>query len=312
MRWGVWFEPVLPVADVADLARRAEAAGADVCFVADEGTDRDLYVTLTAILLRTERIVVAPAVTNPYSRHPVTTAAAVATLAELAPGRVWHGLGVGGSRVLDPLGLTPTRPFTDLRAAVRSSRELLAGRHSGSARLSWTTGSIPMMVAGRGPRVKAFAAAEADWVIMSAEPVATVRAAATRAASGGANVAWSAYLAYTPAERRRVLTHFSYMALDAPPEIRADAGLDDATAARVRDALLAGRMDDAAALLPERLIDHYAVAGEPDACAATIAAHADCVDLFALPMNDASSPARVAEHIDAAAAILGRAVSTHA
>src|SRR5262245_51525534 len=115
MRWGVWFEPVLPAADLAELAGLAEGAGATVCFVADEGTDRDLYVTMTAIVLRTERMIVAPAITNPYSRHPVTTAAAIATLAELAPGRVWHGLGVGGSRVLDPLGLNPSRPLTDLR-----------------------------------------------------------------------------------------------------------------------------------------------------------------------------------------------------
>jgi alkanesulfonate monooxygenase SsuD/methylene tetrahydromethanopterin reductase-like flavin-dependent oxidoreductase (luciferase family) len=169
-----------------------------------------------------------------------------------------------------------------------------------------------MIVAGRGPRVKAFAAAEADWVILSAEPVAGVRAAAARAARSGAQVVWSAYLAYTPTERRRVLAHFSYMALDAPSDIRADAGLDDVTAAKLREALLDGRIEDATELLPERLVDHYAVTGDPAECAATVAAHADCVDLFALPMNDASSPDRVADHIDAAAAILRQAVSTDA
>ena len=125
--WGVWFEPVQPVARIVELARLAEREGAEVCFLADEGTDRDLYVALTAVALGTERMIVAPAITNPFSRHPVTTAAAIATLAELVPGRVWHGLGVGGSRVLAPLGLVPERPYTALRDAFELNRSASSG-----------------------------------------------------------------------------------------------------------------------------------------------------------------------------------------
>ncbi len=198
-----------------------------MCFVADEGTDRDLYVALTAVLLATERMTVAPAITNPFSRHPVATAAAIATLAELAPGRVWHGLGVGGSRVLAPLGLAPERPFTALRDAFEVNRTLLTGGEVGAARLPWAKESVPIALAGRGPRVKAFATAEADWIILSAEPPSSLPAAAARLRSSGAKLAWSAYLAYAPEERQRVLGHFSYMALDAPPAIRERAGLTD-------------------------------------------------------------------------------------
>ena len=73
------------------------------------------------------------------------------------------------------------------------------------------------------------------------------------------------------------------MALDAPPEIRAAAGLDDDRVAAVREAMLAGRLDDAAALLPDSLVDHYAVAGDPDECTDRIAAVAASVDLFVAP-----------------------------
>ena len=52
--WGVWFEPVMPVRDLAALARLAEDRGASACFVADEGTERDVYVALTAVLLATD------------------------------------------------------------------------------------------------------------------------------------------------------------------------------------------------------------------------------------------------------------------
>jgi 5,10-methylenetetrahydromethanopterin reductase len=309
MRWGVWFEPVRPIAELVELARLAEAEGASACFVADEGTDRDVWVALTAIALGTDHLVVAPAITNPFSRHPVTSAAAAASLAELVPGRVWHGLGVGGSRVLAPLGLAPARPYSALRDALDATRDLLAGRSHGEARLSWVEGSqpVPIAVAGRGPRVQALAADRADWVILSAEPLARLADSAARLRANGARLAWSAYLAYDAAERHKVLGHFSYMALDAPPEIRAAAGLDEARVGKVREAMLAGRLDDAAALLPESLVDHYAVTGDPAECSARIAAFASCVDLFVLPMNDIAGSAA---HIVRGAAIL-RAAGAH-
>lgn len=303
--WGVWFEPTQPVRRLVSLAQLAEGLGATVCFVADEGTERDVHVAMTAILLGTSSMVVAPAITNPFSRHPVTTAAAIATLAEMAPGRVWHGLGVGGSRVLDPLGLSPDRPFTALRDTFESNRTLLSGGAVGSASLPWAGAagaSVPFAVAGRGPRVQALGASSADWVILSAKPLPHLHDEAVRIRGAGrARIAWSAYLAHSDLERSRVLRHFSYMALDAPPDIRAAAGLDDERAARIKAAMLSGRMDDAATLLPPALVDQYAVAGTPEECAAAIAAHVGDFDLFMLPMNDEPS---CEEHIRASAAIL--------
>jgi 5,10-methylenetetrahydromethanopterin reductase len=296
---------------LAELAVLAEGLGAEVCFVADEGTERDVYVAMTAIVLATERMIVAPAITNPFSRHPVTTAAAIATLAEMAPGRVWHGLGVGGSRALEPLGLTPPRPFSALRDAVALNRALLEGAAVGPASLHFRTADrataepVPLAIAGRGPRVQALAASEADWVILSAKPLVHLgEAAAGIRAAGSARIAWSSYLAWSDTERARVLRHFSYMAIDAPPDIRAAAGLDAERTAAIKAAMLAGRMDDAAALLPGALVDQYAVAGTPTECAQAIAGQRANFDLFMLPMNDEAS---CEEHIEVCAGILDAA-----
>ena len=303
--WGVWFEPTQPVARLVALASLAESLGAEVCLVADEGTERDVYVALTAILAASDALVVGPAITNPFSRHPVTTAAAIATLAEMEPGRVWHGLGVGGSRVLAPLQLDPERPYSALVDTFVANRRLLSGRRAGPASLDWFHGDVPMAAAGRGPRVQRFAAAEADWVIFSAKALADLpEAAASVRSAGEARIAWSAYLAYSGTERRRALRHFAYMALDAPAEIRRQVGLDELRAARVRRAMLAGHLDEAAEHLPESLLDLYAVTGTPAECAARIAGLRDSFDLFVLPMNDEET---CEEHIRASAAILDRA-----
>lgn len=307
IRWGVWFEPTQPVPRLCDLAVLAEGLGAEACFVADEGTERDVWIALTAIAGATESMTVAPAITNPFSRHPVTTAAAVATLHELAPGRVWQGLGVGGSRVLEPLEIDEPRLYTALRDTFDVQRRLLAGEPSGPASLPWFDGHVPIAIAGRGPRVQALAAERADWVILSGKALTDLPKEAARIrGAGDASIIWSAYIAWSESERSRVLRHFSYMALDAPPEIREAAGLDDAKAEAVKVAMLAGDHDGAAALLPPALIDHYAVAGSETECAATIAAHRDHFDLFMLPLND---EAAAEEHIEKGAQILAQAGS---
>ncbi len=305
--WGIWFEPTQPVWRIVELARLAEAEGATVCLVADEGTARDVYVTMTAILMKTKSLTVGPGITNPFSRHPVTTAAAIATLHEAFPSRVWHGLGVGGSRVLEPLALDPKKPYTALREAVDINMRLLSGETVGSARFDWFEGQVPLALAGRGPRTQALAAERADWVILTAKPLVDLPEEASRIRGGGnAKIAWSAYMAYSEEERQQVLAHFSYMAVDAPPDIRAAAGLDDERADEVRAAMLAGDFEAAVELLPLALVDAYAVTGTPDQCAESIRSLRDCFDLFMLPINKDET---AEEHIRASALVLRAAAS---
>src|SRR6266851_1401242 len=173
--WGVWLHAVRPANELAALAAAAEDLGATAVLLADEGTDRDLYVTLAALALRTRRVLLVGAVTNPFSRHPLASAAAFAALAELAPGRIVAGFGAGGSRVFGPMGFRPQRPFTALVECVDAVEALWRGQvvdHSGEfvlhgAALPWSTGPLPVAIAGRGPRVERLAAERADYVLLA-------------------------------------------------------------------------------------------------------------------------------------------------
>ena len=69
-----------PTATIA-VAIAAEQAGFTRCLVYDEGlATHDVYVMCTAIAAATHSIQVGPGITNPYTRHPAQTAAAVASL----------------------------------------------------------------------------------------------------------------------------------------------------------------------------------------------------------------------------------------
>lgn len=121
----------------------------------------------------TGRVRLGTAVTEPYSRHPALIAMAVATLLELAPGRVSLGLGSGGPG-FPPMGIVRRRPTSALREAVTIIRGLLNGERVDfegevlsfrNGALNFAPRPVPVYVAARGTRVLGVAGAVADGVI---------------------------------------------------------------------------------------------------------------------------------------------------
>lgn len=270
--WGVWAHGVRPVADLVALARRAEERGAGAFLLADEGVDRDVYVTLAAIGIATRHLSLVPAITNPHSRHPVATAAALATLEEVGPGRVVAGLGTGGTLVFDPMGLAPARPYTALAEAVEVIDALLDGRtvtHDGeftarSARIPWSPRRLPVAIAGRGPRVERLAGDRADWVILSGKFVDDVPGLAADLRSrpdGGPGIAWNPAVAWTPEHVRSLRSHLSYMTTNIPDAWRARLGVGDDVVADLRAALREVGPEGAADLVPQAVVDAFTITG---------------------------------------------------
>ena len=60
---------------------------------------RDTWILAAEAARVTQRLAVGPVVTNPYTRHPFVTLAAIATLQDLAGPRVILGVGAGGSEI---------------------------------------------------------------------------------------------------------------------------------------------------------------------------------------------------------------------
>jgi len=159
--------------ELADLVDLSEEAGYDVFWYADERFFRDAYIGLTMAALRTRRIQLGPLVTDPYSRHPAMTAAAIASLAELAPGRVLLGLGAGGSG-FQQMGLERRRPLVAVREATELLRRLLGGEKltyqgeviqlkEGSLDFR-PAGPVPIYIGTSGRRMLKLAGAIADGV----------------------------------------------------------------------------------------------------------------------------------------------------
>src|SRR5207302_9450183 len=149
--------------------KRAETLGWDAALQPDSQLRRrDIYVLLAAAARATERITLGTLLANPVNRHPSVTASSIATIDELAPGRVVLGWGVGDTAVR-LAGLRPAR-VKELEESTRLMRALLDGEsvEVGAARPAALPHHrpVPIWIAAAGPRPLRMAGRVADGVFI--------------------------------------------------------------------------------------------------------------------------------------------------
>ena len=171
---GLQIVPTMGSAELIDTIVLAEELGYSYCMVADEGLMLDVYAVLGAAARATSTIRLGP-VTNPYTRHPAATAAAVATLDEMSDGRAFITLVAGGTMVLHPMGLQRSAPLTLMTDMITALRLLWRGEpvtwqgrrlRLEAAQLTTGTHAIPVWVAARGEKMLALAGTAADGLVL--------------------------------------------------------------------------------------------------------------------------------------------------
>lgn len=176
MKGGLLILGQYPPDRLVAIANLAEELGYDYFWFADEKFYWDPWVGLTVVAVNTRTIRLGPGVTEPYARHPALTAMAVASLAQVAPGRVVLGIGAGGPGFPE-LGVERIRPAVAVSEAVELIRRLLAGERVDywGELIRFRNGRlqvlppvpVPVFVAARGPRMLRVAARIGDGVIVA-------------------------------------------------------------------------------------------------------------------------------------------------
>lgn len=310
------FLPNKPAAEVAGLAAAAERLGFEAIWIADsQSLFRDAWVTLTACALRTSRLGLATGVTNPVTRHPAVVAGAMATLDELSGGRAICGIGVGQSAV-GTLGL-PVAKLSRLQDYVRVLRALLAGQavefEGRELRMSWPVRPVPIYFASSGPRSLRLAGEAADGVVfqVGSNP-AFARFALAAIAEGEAGAG------RPPGSVKRLMRLACAVSEDgaaAREEIRGYVSVAASTAHSLPEEIIEPelredlrRMSEAydvhqhgssggpqAALVTDRVVDAFAVAGTPEEVAVRLTELAGLgIDGFSLTTT-AAEPLRLLE-----------------
>jgi 5,10-methylenetetrahydromethanopterin reductase len=173
----VAFDGFVTTGEAIALAKRAVEAGAESLWVAEHLGYREAITTCTAFALSAPGPRLVPTAVSPYLWHPTPTAMALATLDEVAPGRVAVALGVGNPLFLQESGQKLEKPVRAMREFIEAMRKLwstepthVAGdfvRLAG-ARLAFRPNPIPIYVAAMGPDMLQLAGRLADGVVLSA------------------------------------------------------------------------------------------------------------------------------------------------
>jgi len=161
----------MPLPALLTLIQDVEAAGFDGVGILDSQLlCRDTFVTLGLAAVNTSRLLLFPAVTNPFTRHVSVLASAVQTVDELAPGRTKVVIGTGYTSA-HTIGRKPAT-LAEMRACITALRALLAGKAvdfgTTSGRLAYASGRhIPVLMVASGPKAIELAGEIADGVMLS-------------------------------------------------------------------------------------------------------------------------------------------------
>ena len=305
--------PQMNTAAAVRLAELAEEAGFTRLGISDVVFWPDSFMVQALCAQATRRIAVGAMVTNPYTRHPVVLAGALATLDDLAGGRAFCGLGVGAG--LEPLGIDYPKPVAALRQAVTEIRTLLGGGEVGGERLIRPpTHPIPISIGTRSPQVMRLAGEVADIALVGGRYLSAGLATQYRSwlAEGAGRVGRTLEdLEVAPRltlccsvdgdlARRSVKRYVAhYLALIRPAELEVDPDRMTAIEAALERSrgwyFDHNRTDDDALdqLIDNRLVEAFTIVGTPDECAQQLEAVLD-MGFTSISLNLAATARRTA------------------
>lgn len=270
-------------------AIQAEKNGFTYLWITDHFNNRNVYVALSIISAYTDKIRFGPGVTNPYFFHPVATAQAVASLNEIAPGRVICGLGAGDKTTLKMANIKQKKPLSTIREAVQIIREITSGKNlefegeifniSGAKLNFRMTSRIPIFIGAQGPKMLMLAGEIGDGVLINAASPKDVEDAMIFISQGakksGKNVKEDldigAYTSFSVAHdeekaMKAVTPVVAYIVAGCPEIILKRHGISIENSSKIREAIVHGKWKKVFSFVTPEMIEAFSICGTPEVC----------------------------------------------
>jgi 5,10-methylenetetrahydromethanopterin reductase len=293
LKFGIEFVPKEPYWKIAAYAIQAEKNGFNNLWITDHFGNRNVYVTLAAVAVYTNKITLGTGVTNPWLVNPVITAQAIGSLDELAPGRVVLGIGAGDKTTLEAVGVEMGKPLAAVKETIEIFRKMTAGEtvaYQGevfkiaSAKFNFTINHrIPVYVGAQGPKMLEMAGKIGDGVLINAShpsdveyAVKTINEGMKQAGKKPSDVDITAYTSFSVNEdMKKALKAASpvvaFIVAGSPASVLEKHGISPAKANEIGAALKAGDFGKAIGAVTPEMINAFSICGTPDMCIAHIA-----------------------------------------
>jgi 5,10-methylenetetrahydromethanopterin reductase len=288
VKFGIEFVPKDPYWKITYYAVQAERGRFSNLWITDHFNNRNVYVALTTAAIYTNQITVGPGVTNPYLVNPVFTAQAVATLNELAPGRVVLGIGAGDKTTLATVGVRMRKPLSAVKETVDIIREMTSGENvvfkgdvfqiAGAKFFFEPRGRIPIYVGAQGPKMLALAGKIGDGVLINAGHPKDVEYAVNCVKEGVNEVGKqfneldvAAYTSFSVHEDLKKATKaavpvVAFIVAGSPRQVLERHDINLKKAEEIREALRVNDWGRAFGGVSQGMIEAFSVCGTPDMC----------------------------------------------
>jgi len=288
VKFGIELVPREPYWKIAYYAIQAEKEGFSNLWITDHFNNRNIYVILTAVAVYTNKIILGPGVTNPFMVNPVFTAQALATLCELAPGRVVLGIGAGDKTTLASVGVKMFRPLTAVKEAVTIFRRITSGEsvffegkvfQIPSAKFFFKPAAkIPVYIGAQGPKMLALAGEIGDGILINAchpddfkEAFIHIKEGANRAGKQYTKLDVAAYTAFSMHDDKNkavkaVVPVVAFIVAGSPSSVLEKHGINTEKATKIREALKVGDWRTAFEGVSYEMIDVFSICGTPNMC----------------------------------------------
>ena len=288
VKFGVEFVPKEAFWKTVYYAIQSEKRGFDNLWITDHYNNRNVYVTLAVTAMHTKEIIFGPGVTNPFLVNPIMTTQSLASLDELAPGRVVLGMGAGDKTTLASTGIEAKKQLSAVVDSIAIFKAMLEGKsvdYEGNVfKVTGTKfnfkprGQIPIYIGAQGPKMLATAGKIGDGVLINASHPKDVDYAVSQIKKGvneaGKNISDVDVTAYTSFSVHKKLEKaikaaspvVAFIVAGSPNIILERHELDLAKADTIRGALKKGDFGTAFGSVTPEMIEAFSIAGTPDMC----------------------------------------------
>ena len=278
--------------EYAALARVAEQYGIDVISVYSDLAYQPAIGALLEMAHATERVRLGPACLNPYTLHPYEIAGQIALLDQASHGRAYLGLARGAW--LGAIGTGDHKPVQRLDEAIAVVTRLLSGDEGGFEggiyrldpgvvlQYSLVRRRVPLMIGSWGRRTLELAGRVADEVKIGGSanpdvvPVARERVEAGVLGSGRDRdavgiVVGAVSVVDEDGEAARAFARTEVAKyVDVVAELDPTVEFPDGLLDEIRASVAAGDEVGAGRIIPDDLLDCFALSGTPEAVAAQV------------------------------------------
>ncbi len=288
VKFGIEFVPKEAYWKTVYYAIQAEKRGFDNLWITDHYNNRNVYVTLATTAMYTKKIVFGPGVTNPFLVNPIMTCQSLASLDELAPGRVVLGMGAGDKTTLASTGIEANKQLSAVVDAITIFKAMLEGKsvtYEGSVfKVKGTKfnfkprGQIPVYIGAQGPKMLAMAGQIGDGVLINAShprdidyAVSQIKNGVNEAGKSMSDVDVTAYTSFSvdkkPEKAMQAASPVvAFIVAGSPNVILERHGIELDKANQIRGALAKGDFGTAFGSVTPKMMEAFCIAGTPDTC----------------------------------------------